>query len=106
MMAFRAHIEKEYGLSFTLQSVRKLALCSQSYSQSYYRWGVAFLDCRRRNGGIVGIVVLQDFIQGTYVRLHSPLIAETTSTSFNRMTALKVRNFHFDTDKVKLTTAI
>lgn len=101
MMAFSTHIEREYGLSFTLRSIRKLALCSQVYSQSYYRWGVAFLDCRRRDGGIVGIVVLQDFNQGTCTRLHFPSIVETTSSSFNRMTALKVCNFHFDTDEVK-----
>ncbi|KAJ4991516.1 HET domain containing protein [Stagonosporopsis vannaccii] len=96
MVGLGAYIEEVYGLKFTMWSIRKLALCMESYSD----WAVAFLDCRRRRGGIVGIVMLPDFDRGTCERLHFPSIVETTSISCDDMTALAAAIIHIEADMV------
>lgn len=50
-----SNVSNKYGLQLTLSSIQKLRKCAWAADNSNLI--VAFLDCRRRNAGVVGIVL-------------------------------------------------
>ncbi|KAJ8115339.1 hypothetical protein OPT61_g2993 [Boeremia exigua] len=97
VVGLQAHIENEYGIDFTASSIKKLALCIKQDCD----WAVALLDCRRRDGGIVGIMLQHNTDRGTYTRLHAPSIVETYSTSLEYATGFVVRTIDIEADAVR-----
>ncbi|KAH6621792.1 hypothetical protein C7974DRAFT_456496 [Boeremia exigua] len=86
----QAHIEKHYGITFTISSIRKMRKCISIHVS----WAVAFLDCRRRDGGIVGIILQQDTYLETYNRLHWPSLVETVKPCFANPAAHEACTIH------------
>jgi hypothetical protein len=88
-------IAREHGVRLTLSSVRKLRMCAEKVNMT--TWTVAFLDCRRRRGGFVGILLHKDNERGTYSRQHFPSIIETELHSFENVHELQVHTIYMET---------
>lgn len=77
-------------------SIRKLRACAQAYQTG--NWAIAFMNCRRRQGGIVGILLRQNTAQGVYVRQHFPSLVETVDSKSLKQSAVKVCTIFVEAD--------
>lgn len=75
--ALQEAILKAHGIKLTTASIWKLRKCAQAVDMS--DWRIAFFDCRRRAGGIVGMLLQESSTRGIYIRHHFPSIIESES---------------------------
>lgn len=73
----QADIFRKSGITLTIASVKKLRTSLQDRSKG--DWAIAFIGCQRRDGGVIGMLIRQDFARGVYIRQHFPSLVETVS---------------------------
>lgn len=87
-----------------MSSIQKLRKCAQAADNN--EWVVAFLDCRRRNAGAVGIILRESSRQGIYIRQHFPSMIETENISLPyNCGALQVETIYVEADSVRMSKA-
>jgi hypothetical protein len=99
-----SNISNKHGLQLTLPSIQKLRKCAWAVYNS--NWVIAFLDCRRRNAGAVGIILRESSKQGIYLRQHFPSIIEAESVNlFCKGGAFRVETIYVEADSLRTAQA-
>lgn len=68
-------------------------------------WIVAFLDCLKTDGGIVGILLRETKRPGVYIRQHFPSLVETKHTKvFQNIAKVRICTVNVEADSLRLTS--
>ena len=68
-------------------------------------WIVAFLDCLKTDGGIVGILLRETKRPGVYMRQHFPSLVETKHTKvFRNIAKVRICTVNVEADSLRLTS--
>lgn len=68
-------------------------------------WIVAFLDCLKTDGGIVGILLRETKRPGVYMRQHFPSLVETKHTKvFRNIAKVRICTVKVEADSLRLTS--
>ncbi|XPS72797.1 hypothetical protein M3J09_004958 [Ascochyta lentis] len=93
-------VQEMLGIRLAVLSIQKLRKCVQSARM--VDWKIAFLDCRRRNGGIVGILLQETTQRGIYTRQRFPSLIETEQVeSYYTYPALQIRTIYVEAGSLR-----
>ncbi|KAL6708236.1 hypothetical protein ACN47E_003420 [Coniothyrium glycines] len=93
------------GLSFTKWTSKKLQ--ERIWEEYDDQWIIAFIDCRRTDAGIFGILLRPGPTPGVYVRHHFPSVISIEQQSlFLEENKLEIDDIFVEADSLKRTNAV